>query len=95
MNQASKGKKSIDELIADRGRDYDRILANDPLAKLPLRWMICRDPEGKPLKTEIAKALPLHSRSDRRKIMRQLLKDEKRAQKCRTSSQSAAASSTA
>jgi hypothetical protein len=80
----------------DRAAEYDRLLKHNPQAKLPLFCRVYRDPQGQPFKTKLAEALPLLSRSDRRKIMRQLVKDEKKVHTCKpTQSQSAAASSTA
>ncbi len=87
MNGASKP-------IVDRDLEYSRMIEQNPLVHLPLLCRVYSDPQGQPLKSKLAKALPLLSRSDRRKIMRQLVKDEKKVRKCKPNqSQSAAASS--
>jgi len=61
--------------------DRARLLAEDPLAKLPLSRSVHRDPEGQPLKTALANKFPMLSRRERRELQRRAMKAHKRPSK--------------
>jgi hypothetical protein len=58
--------------------EQQRAIENlDPLRKVQLTCTIYRDPQGQPLKTELAKRFPLLPRRERRAMARSVAKNLK------------------
>jgi hypothetical protein len=63
--------------------ERQRVLATSPRAKLPLMCRVYRDPKGQPLKHPLTNKFPQLSRRQRRELMRQAIKAQKKTEKSR------------
>jgi hypothetical protein len=57
----------------------DRAGVTHHLDKVPLTCRVYRDPDGKPLKTQLTLSLPMLSRRERRELLRRALKAQKKS----------------